>query len=217
MCFSAPASFAASAGLGALGIGTMLKNKRQEDLPFAAIPLLLGIQQGVEGVVWLSFGAPAINSLATYLYTIFSHLLWPIFVPIAVMYAEPDPMQKKRLRLFVYLGTFVSLYLLYFLSAEPLSCSVVGQSIRYQLAYVAFPEPMLLLYLVAICGSCFMSSHQTIKLLGLVLFAGFLISFWFYYATFFSVWCFFAAILSAIIFFHVIRSKDSASSVLQAS
>ena len=176
-------------------------------MPLAAVPLLLGVQQGVEGVVWVTFGAPALNSLAAYVYTFFSHLLWPILVPFAVMYAEPDPVRKKHLLHFTYLGVFVSLYLLFFLSTETLSCSVAGHSIRYELLDVPFPGPMTFLYLAAICGSCFVSSHKTIQLLGAALFFGFLIAFWFYYQTLFSVWCFFAAILSAIILAHVMRER----------
>jgi hypothetical protein len=125
------------------------------------------------------------------------------------MYAEPDPIRKKHLQLFVYLGVFVSLYLLFFMSTEPLTCSIVGHSIRYELLDVPFPGPMTILYLITICGSCFMSTHKTIQLLGLALFAGFLISYWFYYQALFSVWCFFAAIVSMLVLAHVMRKQES--------
>jgi len=43
MCFSATASFVAGTSLSAI------------ELPFAMIPLLFGIQQLVEGIIWLTF------------------------------------------------------------------------------------------------------------------------------------------------------------------
>ena len=55
MCFSATASL--SAGTLLLGIGTLtLKSARHpRELPFAAIPILVAIQQLTEGVIWLTF------------------------------------------------------------------------------------------------------------------------------------------------------------------
>ena len=54
MCFSATASFIAGTGLSVLGVATLRATRRKEEIPFAAIPLLFGFQQIVEGVLWLS-------------------------------------------------------------------------------------------------------------------------------------------------------------------
>jgi hypothetical protein len=214
MCFSAPASFVAAAGLGAVGVVTLSKAKEKRELPLASIPLLLGLQQEVEGVVWLSFGSPTLNAVATHAFLFFSHVLWPTLVPLAVMLIEPDLMRKYVLRLCVFVGVFLSLYLSYFISTDPATCEIVGHSIAYHSASI-YPYASTLFYLVAICGSCFLSSHRMIRILGLTLFIAFGVSYWFYTQTFFSVWCFFAAILSVIIYFHLTRGAPH--SVSQAS
>ena len=67
MCFSATASFVASGALSALGVATLRATQRKAEIPFATIPLLFGIQQFVEGVLWLSFrfDAPQLNEAMT--------------------------------------------------------------------------------------------------------------------------------------------------------
>lgn len=51
MCFSAAASFIAGTTLSAIGVATLRNTKTTSELPFAAIPLLFGLQQLTEGVV----------------------------------------------------------------------------------------------------------------------------------------------------------------------
>ena len=54
MCFSATASFTAGALLIALGSVTVSLAAAPRERPFAAIPLLFGLQQLIEGGIWLS-------------------------------------------------------------------------------------------------------------------------------------------------------------------
>ena len=87
MCFSATASF--TAGVALLGLGTLTLRRASSvaELPYAAIPALFGLQQLVEGGLWLTFAnnTPHLNSILTHIYSLFSHVLWPVFVPIAVL------------------------------------------------------------------------------------------------------------------------------------
>ena len=55
MCFSATASFSAGTVLTMLGVATLRATRRKAEIPFAASPLLFGLQQIVEGLLWLSF------------------------------------------------------------------------------------------------------------------------------------------------------------------
>src|SRR3989344_8557533 len=119
MCFSAAASFAAGGALSVAGGLTLVEVKKKTELPFASIPLLFGVQQAIEGAVWLSFGSPILNTVATYAYSMFSHVLWPIFVPLSVLLIETDATRKNILRLFSFLGFGVGLYLLYSIIAVP--------------------------------------------------------------------------------------------------
>jgi len=108
----------------------------------------------------------------------------------------------------VWFGAAVSLYLRYFILRGPVSSSIAGQSIAYDV-----PLPNLAVipgaYVLAACGSCFFSSHAYIRLFGMTLLGSLVIAYWYYSQAFASVWCFFAAILSLIIFLHL-RQKPLA-------
>jgi len=201
MCFSAAASFAAGGTLSVVGGLTIAKVRKKSELSFASIPLLFGIQQAIEGAVWVSFGSPILNTIATYAYSMFSHVLWPIFIPFSVLMIETDPIRKKILRLFSFMGLAVGLYLLYFILVDPVTAHVVNNSIAYHSPHL-YVYLIMALYLVTTCGSCLVSSHKIINIFGVVLFISFAIAAWFFTETFFSVWCFFAAILSIIVYWY---------------
>lgn len=58
MCFSATASFAAGIGLTGIGLATLSLAPTWRERPFAAIPLLFGLQQLIEGgAPWLALAA----------------------------------------------------------------------------------------------------------------------------------------------------------------
>ena len=201
MCFSAAASFAAGGTLSVVGALTLTKVKKKSELPFASIPLLFGIQQAIEGAVWVSFGSPILNTIATYAYSMFSHVLWPIFIPFSVLMIEIDQTRRKILRLFSFGGLAVGLYLLYFIIVDPVTAHIVNNSIAYRSPHL-YVYLIMALYLVATCGSCLVSSHKIINIFGVVLFISFAIASWFFTETFFSVWCFFAAILSITVYWY---------------
>lgn len=209
MCFSATASLVAGGALTATGAFTLSHAKTKKELPLASIPLIFGTQQLIDGVVWLSFGAGTIHTLAVYAYAILSQALWPMFLPLSLSLVETDPARKKALRLFSLIGICTSLFFLYFISAGTTSAQIVNNCVAY---YTPIPHALsaLALYLVATCGSCLLSSHKLLNIFGIALFISFIISGWFYTEMFTSVWCFFAAILSFIILWHF-RSRPAAA------
>lgn len=202
MCFSAAASFVAGGVLSVVGGATIAKAKKRSELPLASIPLLLGVQQLVEGVVWISFGNPTVNTIATYAYSAFSHVFWPIFIPLSILSIEHEPGRKRILSWLLTIGAGVGAYLAYYIAADPVTACIINKSIAYQSVHV-YPHLMMVLYLIAVCGSPLASSRRIINIFGAVLLASFGISVWFFARTFFSVWCFFATLLSALIYWHV--------------
>ena len=139
MCFSATASLTAGAVL--LGVGTLTlrsalasrHSHQRHALPFAAIPLLFAIQQLIEGVIWLTFrvDAPLLNSLMTHVYSFFSHVLWPAYVPLAVWLIEPPGRRRQMLLVFAAGGFAVAAYLLYILLVFPVVSRPTGQHLEY--------------------------------------------------------------------------------------
>ena len=90
MCFSATASFSSATALLLVGGVAMPYVRKPSELPFALIPVLFGVQQLLEGLIWVSFSERAATwtCLPTHYlvqtYSIFSQVLWPAYVPIAV-------------------------------------------------------------------------------------------------------------------------------------
>ena len=99
MCFSASASLVAAAGLTGVGIASLRRTRHRAEVPFAAIPLLFAAQQFTEGALWVSFAydAQLVRQAATHVYSVFSHTLWPIYVPIEVGLLEHGLWRRRTL------------------------------------------------------------------------------------------------------------------------
>lgn len=212
MCFSATASFSVGGALTVLGAVTIryavADGNPRASLPFAAIPLLFGIQQLTEGALWLAIGhdLEQLRAVATYIFTLFSHMLWPVFIPYAVARLESahasglEPWRRQWLWAFRITGIVVAFMLLELVATEPLT-AVAHKHIIYVTPFF-YDWPMMVLYIAATCFSCLLSRQAMVRLFGLLVLAFFFVSYWFYTQAFFSVWCFFAAILSAVILHH---------------
>ncbi|KAA0946268.1 MULTISPECIES: DUF6629 family protein [Pseudomonas] len=212
MCFSATASF--TAGTLLLGIGTLVLRaaRRPNELAFAAIPLLFAIQQLVEGVVWLTFNfdAPLLNTLMTHVYSFFSHVLWPAYIPLAVYMLEPPGRRRRALIPVVAIGAAVSTYLLYMLVVYSVVSRPIGQHVEYDSPHF-YAAAVMLLYLVSTTVSPLLSTHRMVKVFGALALLSFGAVYYFYTAWFISVWCFFAALLSSVIYFHFVLPQPRRS------
>ena len=211
MCFSATASFAAGALLLGIGKLTLKSARRRRDLPFAAIPLLFAVQQLSEGVVWLTFSrdAPLLNAVMTHVYSFFSHVLWPAYLPMAVLLIEPvESPQRRRRMLFalVVAGLAVSAYLLYVLAAFPVVAKFAGQHIEYVSPHF-FGVAVMILYLLSTTVSPMLSAHRSVQVFGVLALLSFAGVYLFYATWFISVWCFFAALLSVVVYLHFVLRR----------
>lgn len=209
MCFSATASFIAGTTLSAIGVATLKTAKTKSEVPFAMIPLLFGAQQLIEGIIWLTFHyeAPQLKQTMTYLYSGFSHTLWPIYVPFSIGILESVPWRKKVIFGFLVSGIAVGIYLLYYIVASPVTAEVIGRHIVYISPHF-YKIPMMVVYLAATCVSCFFSSHGFVRLFGGLALLAFIAAYVIHAMALFSIWCFFAAVLSLLIYFHL-RNRES--------
>lgn len=203
MCFSATASFTAGAALSVVGMLTVRKSQGGRELPLALVPMLFGLQQLTEGVVWLTLGhdLALLQAWSTYIYSMFSHVVWPILVPFAVLLVEPRLWRRNAISVFVALGLSVGLYLLFFLVRFPVTASVSGHSISYDSPHF-YTAVVLAVYLLATCISGLLSSHWCINVFGVLAFTLAIAAAVVSITTFVSVWCFYAAILSLLIYLH---------------
>lgn len=202
MCFSATASFVAGGALSAAGAVTIREAKTKSNLPLAAIPLLFGAQQAVEGIVWVSGGVPWLHSAAAFMYVMFSHVLWPTYLPLAVMASEPPGRRKSVLGGFLVFGAALSAWLYSHIVSGPITATHTAGGIVYDMLLPNIPYG-LAAYVFVTCFACFISSHKFIRVFGFALTGSLAIALWAYQEAFYSVWCFFAAILSLIIYAHL--------------
>ncbi len=204
MCFSATASFVSGASLTAVGVATMRCVKRKSEVPFALIPLLFGTQQLTEGVIWLTFDSNALflRQVMTIIYSGFSHVLWPIYIPFAIGVLRTTRWRKNALSVFQVAGLVVGLYLAYAIVTQSIVAEVVSRHIVYVSPHF-FAPAVIVLYLAATCVSCFFSSHRFVNLFGALAFAFFIAAYMVYSSALISIWCFFAAILSVLIYAHL--------------
>lgn len=210
MCFSAPASFMAGTALSAVGAVTLKKAETKREIPFAAIPLVFGVQQISEGFVWLSFSAGdmILNSIFAHAFLFFAYVFWPIFIPFSVRLLETDASRKKLFSVFLTAGVAVSFYFLFFLVSHQLVSHVMNKSIVYVLS-IPYGISVTGLYVLVTCGSLLFSSRKIINVLGVLTAISFAATYYLYTVAMVSVWCFFAALLSSVVFLFFTKKRTA--------
>jgi hypothetical protein len=233
MCFSATASFAASAALVPAGIYcvrvALRKNRRY--LPLAFVPMVFAVQQFTEGLVWLGFGRDdvALVEGGSIAYLFFAVAFWPFWMPLCFLCTE----KRRGTTWLLGIMTLVSLawtwlYLPVFLKPhEALTTEITHHSIRYALgkiqAYEAAPPwAWRLGYLILVATPLVIGctrdevnrSGKVASYLGAAaLLASFALCYYLYWEVFVSLWCFLAAILSLVlcyIFHRLPEHRDMA-------
>ena len=203
MCFSAQASFTAGTVVLLVGAATVRRARARSEVPYAWIPVLFGIQQLLEGALWLTFPdrAPQLNTVLTHAYSFFSHVLWPIYVPLAALALETVPWRRRMLVAIAVAGSAVGLYLLATLFTLPIVATVNGQHIAYESPHF-YALAAMSLYLLGTCASLMFSSHTRVVAFGVAASLSAASAYAFYATWFISVWCFFAGVLSVIVFLY---------------
>lgn len=212
MCFSATASFAATAVTGVIGVIALRRATGWREAPFASIPLVFAAQQACEGLLWRVLPvAPrgAAASALTLTFLAFALVIWPVLAPLAMLLIEPVPRRRVAMGFCVAAGVFVAGFLLWGLVTGTNEASIAGRHIAYVRNVPRLPviDP---LYLVATGLAPALSSHRAARALAIVVLIGSVIAFLAYHEAFVSVWCFFAAVASVIVLAHVSRVRKSA-------
>lgn len=213
MCFSASASFTASAILTGIGIYSIHKQKNTPEWPLGIIPFIFAIQQAVEGFLWLSLTQWE-NAGATFLsglFLFFAFFWWPAYMPWVAAKLETDPARKKTHQYIWYSGLAFGLILYSLFLLKPVSAYINGSSICY--AYYPYLGTAFnsLPWIVApyvgftvLIG--IVSKNRIFKLFSVAAGILMLIAWYFHHETFTSTWCFFAAVLSLILLFPTPKS-----------
>ena len=206
MCFSATASFAGAAVVGACGVATLTMVRRAREVPFALLPFGFGVHQALEGFTWLNLADrpnAVLTGWAVHLWVVFAWALLPIWVAWAVWLQEPDPVRRRWMVPLVVTGGLLSLLMLWQALQPGIEVSVVASNLAYRMAFSPAWE-LGVPYLLATCLTPILSSHLFIRVFGvgnvIALTAAALLK----AADFSSIWCTFAAFLSILILGHYV-------------
>ena len=212
MCFSPEASFAGGIVISFIGVATVMKVHKPSQLIFASIPLFFGIQQLVEGILWVTIPQPehiVVRKFSTYMFLIMAEVLWPVMIPLSVLLMEENKKRKRILRVLLVTGFILSMYYAFCLLFFHVTPKIMDYHIRYA---NDFPKPFALIaffiYLVVTITPLFISSIKRTHLLGGLMFFSCLVTALFFRQYLTSVWCFFAALISGVIFWILRDSKQ---------
>ena len=123
MCFSETASFVAAGTLVPAGVYCL---KKSNDLDrrywaLAMLPLLFGLQQALEGGVWVALragDAAAAHGFATG-FLFFSHLVWLIWIPYSSYLTEDQAGRKKLFLVLTCIGALMVAICIYLYWSGP--------------------------------------------------------------------------------------------------
>jgi len=217
MCFSATASFSAAVVLIPVGVYCVKKtlDLNSNYWTFAILPLVFGIQQIFEGLVWLEFdpGGGGATRLPALGFMFFSHVFWLFWIPFACYAVEPSAIKKKFFIIAAFIGAAHGLimYIPLWFNNDWLIVSILKHSIEYKAALLYdeyIPRIVVRVFygLIVVIPLLF-SSDRYIKIFGVIIMFSVAIATVFYGYAFISVWCYFAAILSLYIIFMVNKTK----------
>lgn len=212
LCVSAETSFGLAGLLAPVGVYCLnvASQRDRSALPLAAVPLLFGVQQACEGLVWVGIGREHVEltQAAALAYLFFALMFWLFWIPFSAVFLEP----RRRIKFLLGFGAGLGLagglafYLPILMNPEVLVVSMVQHSIRYDIAQspaVATVPQFIwqLAYLSVVSLPLFLIAQKRKGMLAFstALVVSAAISHAYFWYAFASVWCLFAAILSLVL------------------
>lgn len=200
MCFSASASFTASAVLAAIGVANLPQVRSKKQWLMAAIPFFFALQQATEGTLWLTLGVEGANQalmhLALYVYLFFAIFFWPVCIPLSIYLAETVQWRKNVILLFVLGGFATVLTNAYYAWGQIPQVGIFEHSINY----IGWLPDQRFTYGAVVVLPCFFSSIKNMWQFGVLTAVAAFVTNYFFLTTYVSVWCFFCAMISLLLY-----------------
>lgn len=212
MCFSAEVSYTAAVILVPLG-GIAMNRAYQTDrkyLPIATLPLLFGLQQLSEGLVWTSGQSNNQSLVGTFslAYMFFSWLAWPVWVPFSTYFLEPCRRRHVYL-VFAVLGGMLGAiqYFPYFAHQGWLVTRFLPYAIVYDgtvlFDFIVRRELTYAVYLFVIIAPLLSSSHRRANVFGLLISLVVIVVYLFFRYAYISFFCIGGALMSLYIVYMI--------------
>ena len=204
MCFSPEVSFTAAAVLVPAGGYAMALAWRTDRryLALCALPLLFGVQQFLEGMVWISgdAGVDRIRAWST-AYLFFAWIGWPVWVPFSVYWLEPPRRQPVYL-IAAIAGAILGAgqFLPYLAHGGWVQTSFMPGAIVYggteMVRMIIGKVPTYSIYLVLVIVPSLLATDRRVKIFGLLIAFAFATTWLFFRYAYISVFCFWGAVMS---------------------
>ncbi|MDL5205712.1 DUF6629 family protein [Streptomyces sp. ALI-76-A] len=203
MCWSATADLVAGTAVTGVGVACVARARGGRDLPLAALPLLLGVHQIVEAVVWESGGG---RGPATMVWAVIALPLLAVWVPAGVLCVAP-PHARRRLVLPLAVGAATAAVLAYGLVTAPVTAEIREHTVRYGFG-LSHAALLVAGYLLATVGSLLLSGDRRLLMLGVLAALGAFVCWALWRLEFVSTWCAYAAVCSVVLFRWVRARPD---------
>jgi Family of unknown function (DUF6629) len=218
MCLSEPVSFATGSVLVVGGAFACWKawNINKRYLPIAFMPVMAGVQQFMEGYVWMGLNTsdPFMVWWGAMGFIFFTWFMWPIWIPFGVYVLEPTESRRKKVFLLLALaGTVlgVALYIPHLLNPDWVNVSINKNSLAYEgTMFLDYLMPRWLtyaIYLFLIIVPPLMSTYLHVRLFGLTLIAVVTLDNIFLSYAYISFFCLLAGIGTIHLIYIIVRNK----------
>lgn len=216
MCFAPEADAVAGVIIVAVGVDALRHVRSPKQIPLAALPLLFGLHQMTEAVVWWGLQghvSESVERVAVWMWLLFAFVVLPVLLPIAVDLVEQSKPRRLLIGAFAGIGIVVAAALAIAIFRGPINAQIHGRCISYGVDAVGDNGgEWTLLYVIAACGALLASTHRDLAVLGGVNLVVTPLLMWLTVDGFVSLWCFWAAIASIVIAVHlrrVARTRDA--------
>jgi hypothetical protein len=159
-------------------------------------------------------GAPAtaLHQVAVVAFLAVAVVVWPIWMPLALLIAESQPRRRTGLAALTGVGVAVAIYAAIVIASQLPVARVEGHNLAYSYAEPTNPTLLAMhvpFYVLATVVPFFVSSLDKAKLMGALLAVGLLGTYVVKQNAMVSTWCFFAAILSGVIVASIAAEQRS--------
>lgn len=206
MCFAPEADLVAGVVVTAIGVDTLRRTHRPELLPLAALPLVFGVHQLIETLVWWHLRgqvADCVGEPAAWVYAFIALCVVPVLVPFA--FRRSGAIRSDTLaRVLVGCGAVSGTILLVTLVLGPMHPTIDGHHINYHVGTPALPFT-LGLYILATCAPGLLAESRSLRVFGATNLVVVALLIWLAQSAVVSLWCVWAAVSSVLINVYVRR------------
>jgi hypothetical protein len=214
MCFSPEADLTTGLVVGAIGVDAIRHASRPQQMVLAALPVLLAAHEIDEAFVWwgLRGQLPAgVTHAAIYIFLTVAFAL-PFLVPLATLGIEPVMERRRVMGALLVVGAGTTVALLLAVVGAPVGATIDGHHIAYT-AQISYGTLLVVLYVLATCGSMLVASSRLLALFGLCNLGAVIAVSWLTFTGFTSLWCAWAAVTSVAIAVYLRRAAQPAAAL----